>query len=93
MKIWEGGKDMGVASLVLGILAILITVFTGGSFGWIGAILAILGTILGAVGRKNPEKKGLATAGLVVSIIGLILGLVLYVACVACIGLAAVGLE
>ena len=52
MKIWEGGKDMGVASLVLGILAILITVFTGGSFGWIEQ-LAILGTILGAVGRKS----------------------------------------
>lgn len=84
---------MGAASLVLGILAILITVFSAGGFGWIGAILAILGTIFGAVGRKDPEKKGLATAGLVVSIIGLVLGLVLYVACVACVGLAAVGLE
>ncbi|SFD09787.1 hypothetical protein [Butyrivibrio sp. YAB3001] len=77
---------MGVASLVLGILALIIGVFTSGLFGWLGAILAIIGIILGALGRKDSEKKGIATAGLVCSIIGLILCLLLYLACAACIG-------
>ena len=75
---------MGVASLVLGIIAIIIGLFSAGTLGWFGAILAIIGIILGAVGRKNPEKSGLATAGLVCSIIGLILCLIVYIACVAC---------
>ena len=75
---------MGVASLVLGIIAIIIGLFSAGALGWFGAILAIIGIILGEVGRKNPEKSGLATAGLVCSIIGLILCLIVYIACVAC---------
>lgn len=77
---------MGVASLVLGIIAVVIGLFSGGSLGWLGAILAIIGIILGALGKKNPEKNGLATAGLVLSIIGLILCLLLYIACIACFG-------
>jgi hypothetical protein len=77
---------MGVASLVLGIIAVVIGLFSGGSLGWLGAILAIIGIILGALGRKDPEKQGLATAGLVLSIIGLVLSLILYIACIACIG-------
>ena len=76
---------MGVAALVLGIVSLLIGIFTGGALGWVGAILAIIGIILGALGRKNAEKKGIATAGLVCSIIGLVLCLIFYIACVACI--------
>ncbi len=77
---------MGVASLVLGILAVVIGLFSAGSLGWAGAIMAIVGIILGVLGKKNTEKNGIATAGLVLSIIGLILCLLLYIACVACIG-------
>ena len=77
---------MGVASLVLGIISIVLGVVSGGLFGWFGAILAIIGIVLGALGRKDPEKKGLATAGLVCSIIGLVLCLLLYLACAACVG-------
>ena len=77
---------MGVASLVLGIIALLIGIFSSGLLGWLGAIVAIIGIVLGALGRKNPEAKGLATAGLVCSIIGLILCLILYIACAACVG-------
>jgi uncharacterized membrane protein len=84
---------MGVASLVLGIISLLIGVFTSGLFGWLGAILAIVGIILAAVARKNPETKGLATAGLVCSIIGLVLCLILYIACVALVGGAASALR
>ncbi len=77
---------MGVASLVLGIIAIVIGVFSSGLLGWLGAILAIVGIILGALGRKDPAKAGMATAGMVCSIIGLVLCLLLYLACAACVG-------
>lgn len=78
---------MGVAALVLGIIAIVLDLFGAGI---VGAILALIGVILGALGRKNPEKKGIATAGLVLSIIGLILGLLFYILCASC--LASAGL-
>lgn len=76
---------MAIASLVLGILSLVIGIFSAGSLGWLGGILGIVGIILGALGRKDLEKKGMATAGLVCSIIGTILCLILYIACVACI--------
>ncbi len=72
--------------MVLGIIAIVIGLFSAGSLGWFGAILALVGIILGAMGKKNPEKKGIANAGMIVSIIGLVLCLILYIACIACIG-------
>ena len=43
-----------------------------------------IGIVLGAVGRKNANKKGVATAGMVLSIIGTVLCLILYIACFAC---------
>ena len=62
---------MGVASLVLGIIAIIIGIVSAGTFGWVGAIMGIVGIILGALGKKHaPEgKSGVATGGLVCSII------------------------
>lgn len=79
---------MGVASLVLGIIAIVIGVFSAGALGWFGGILGIIGIILGSLGRKNlpDDRRGIATAGMVCSIVGTILCLLFYIACVACIG-------
>lgn len=83
---------MGIASLVLGILSLVIGLISAGALGWFGAILAIIGIVLGAIGRKNPEKRGIATGGMICSIVGLVLCLIYYVACVACVGgLAAMG--
>ncbi|MCR4612191.1 MAG: hypothetical protein K5644_09870 [Lachnospiraceae bacterium] len=79
---------MAVASLVLGIIALVLS-FTGG-FGWIGTIVAIVGIILGALGRKDPEKKGMATAGLVCCIIAAVLDTIVAIACLACVGAAGV---
>ena len=79
---------MGVASLVLGIISVVLAAFFS-AFGWLVAVLGLIGVILGAVARKNGQR-GAATAGLVLSIIGLVLGILLYIACVACVaGLAA----
>ena len=77
---------MGVASLVLGIISIVCSFF--GAFSWIGIVLGIAGVIFGAIGRKNIYKQGVATAGLVCSIIGLVLSSILFIACVACVGCA-----
>ena len=77
---------MGIASLILGIIAIIVDAATAGTFGWLGVVLGIVGIVLGALGRKkDPEHAGVATGGLVCSIIGLVLGLALYIACVACV--------
>ena len=48
--------------------------------------MAIIGIILGSLGKKDPSTRGIATAGFICSIIGLILCMLLYIACVACIG-------
>lgn len=77
---------MGVAALVLGIVSAALGIF---GFGFpIGTIAGVVGIILGALGRKDPEKRGLATAGLVCSIVGTILSVLLFLACAACIGTA-----
>lgn len=77
---------MGVAALVLGIVSLVCIIIP--MAGLLGGILGIVGVILGALGRKAaPEgKTGLATAGLVCSIIGTIFNLLAYVACAACAG-------
>lgn len=75
---------MGVASLILGIIALILSIF-GTGFQWVGAIVGLIGIILGALGRKDPEKKGIATAGLVCSIIGFVFSIILFIACAACV--------
>lgn len=78
---------MAVASLVLGIIGLVIDLLTAGAFGFVGAILGIVGTILGAIAKKN-QPSGMATAGLVLSILALVFGVALYVACAMCISSA-----
>lgn len=74
---------MPVASLVLGILSILF-VFTG-PFSFIGVILGIIGIVMGVLARKSEPENTLSTGGLVTSIIGCALSLLLNIACIACI--------
>ena len=81
------GFVMGIASLVLGIVSIVIAVFISG-FGWVGALLGIVGIVLGAIAKKKTPGDKMGTAGLVLSIIGTVLGVLLYVACIACLGAA-----
>lgn len=75
---------MAVASLVLGILSIINALFLP-AFP-LGIVLSIVGIVLGALGKKVPEKAGMAKAGLVCSIIGLILSILFFALCAACIG-------
>ena len=92
----SSGKGFSIAALVLGVIGIIgawipiVTYFT--------LICAILGLIFGVIGRKKTKKvlgrpSGLATAGLVLGIIGTslaVLGLICLLACAGCVaGLAA----
>ncbi|MDO5479589.1 MAG: DUF4190 domain-containing protein [Clostridia bacterium] len=81
-EIKRGGVIMAVASLVLGICALAFP-FIG--LGPISIILGIIGIILGALGKKNVEKQGMATAGIVMSIIAVALGIIFWLACAACV--------
>ena len=64
----NAGKGLAVASLVMGILA-LVNMF------WMipGILFGILGIIFAAVAKKQGNTSGMGTAGLVMSIIGLVL--------------------
>lgn len=73
---------MGIAALVLGSISILIAIFFP-AYGLIGVATGIIGIILGAVAKKKGEG-GIATAGLVLAIIGTALAMLFYLACVAC---------
>ena len=79
------GKGMSIAALICGILGIV-----GGFIpvvSYFTLVLAILGIVFGAKGMKiakaTGEGKGLATAGLVLGIIGTVFG-GLGVLCVIC---------
>ena len=80
---------MAVASLVLGILGLVFSFFSLGILGSFGIILGILGIIFGAIGRKKPENKGIATAGFVISIICVAINVIVLVACVGVFAVAA----
>ena len=83
------GKGISIAALVLGLLGII-----GGFIpvvSYFTTVCAILGLIFGVVGRKksvaaNGKASGLATAGLVLGIIGTAfaaIGLICTLACAA----------
>ena len=74
----EPGAGMAVASLVLGILSIVTF------WGWFLTLpLSIIGIIMGALGRRSISRRGIATAGLVCSIIGLVAFLLFYLLVIA----------
>ena len=79
------GRGNAVASLVLGIIALVVAWFGWGAI--IAIVLSIIGIILGINGRKQltPEQgRGMATAGMVCSIIALVLSAIVFVSCVIC---------
>lgn len=69
------GKGMAIASLVLGIVAVLTGLI------YLGAVLGILAIIFGIIALKRKAGKGMAIAGIVTGSIG-ILGTILAIALV-----------
>ncbi len=80
---------MAVASLILGIVAIVFSIIPGVNLFGIGPIAGVVGIILGAIALKNlkaaNQPTGMAMGGLVTSIIGAVLGLLIWIACAACV--------
>lgn len=68
------GNGFGIAGLVLGISSILTSIFIP----LIAVITGILGIIF-SIKQKNESPNGMATAGLVTSIIGLVIGVINWV--------------
>lgn len=85
------GKGAAIASLVLGIIAVVLWFFGYSSI--ISVVLGVVGLICAGNAKKAGFEGGLRTAGFVLSLIGLIGGAVFFIACVACAGaLGAAGL-
>ncbi len=86
------GKGKAIASLVLGIIAVVLWFFGYSSI--VSVILGIVGIVLASSAKKSGFAGGMQTAGFVLSLIGLIGGLIAFVACVACTGaLASLGAD
>ncbi len=83
----QPGKGAATASLVLGIISLV-----AAWFGWVALIsigCGIAGIICAANAKKAGFVGGMRTAGLVMSVIGLILGGIVFVACTLCTACAA----
>lgn len=78
------GKGAAIASLVLGIIAVVFWFFGWGAL--VSVICGIIGLILASVSKKAGFEGGIRTGGFVLSLIGLIGGAIVFVACVACAG-------
>lgn len=78
------GKGAATASLVLGIIAVVLWFF--GMTSILSVILGIIGLILAGNAKKAGFVGGTQTAGFVLSLIGLIGGAITFLACVACVG-------
>ncbi len=79
-------KGMSIAGLICGIVALVLA-----WFGWVSIIalaLAITGLVLSVKGGKAlkaaGQSSGVATAGLVISIIALVLSAILFLTCGLC---------
>lgn len=70
----QQSNALSIVSLVMGILSILF----GCCYG-IGILFAIAGIICAAVGKKKGQKGGIGTAGLVCSIIGAVLSVIMLI--------------
>lgn len=80
------GKGAATASLVLGIIAVVLWFF--GYSAILSAILGVIGLVCAGSAKKAGFQGGLRTAGFVLSLIGLIVGAVVFIACIACVGAA-----
>lgn len=86
---------MAIASLVCGILAIILCWFYMVNIA--ALILAIVGVVCGAMGMKQAKLtgsgNGMAVAGLVISIVGLVFAFIGFLTCTVCVCMASNELE
>ena len=80
----QAGKGQAIASLVLGIIGIVFWFFGYSSV--VSVILGIIGLILAGASKNAGYTGGARTAGFVLSLLSLIFGALILIACVACVG-------
>jgi hypothetical protein len=77
----EGSGGFGVASMVLGLLALLGSCAPLLPFGIIwgspALILAVLAIIFGAIGSRSREGAGMAAAGLIMGVLTIVLWVIM----------------
>ena len=78
------GKGAATASMVLGIISVVLWFF--GYSAIVSVILGVVGLILAGNAKKAGFMGGIRTAGFVLSLIGLIGGALVFIACVAVVG-------
>ena len=77
----NNARTLATVSLVLGIVSVIFAL----PIFYIGLICGVVGLVLAVVSKKR-QPSGMATAGMVLSIIGLALSLVLLLSVLACAG-------
>lgn len=83
---YEPGKGQAIASMVLGIVGIVFWWFGYSAF--VSVVLGIIGIILAAISKGAGYYGGIRTAGFVLSLICVIVGAIIFCACViACAGI------
>lgn len=73
-----GANGMAIASMVLGIVAILLSCCMGGK--WITVIVSVIGLVLGIFALQKPNygnSKAMAAAGIICSVIALVMKVIL----------------
>jgi len=75
------GDGKATAAMVCGIVSVSLVFFYGA-----GLIPGIIGLVLAGMAKKEGFVGGKLTAGLVLSIIGLSLSALIFMACMTCIG-------
>jgi hypothetical protein len=78
------GKNQATASLVCGILSLVLMWFGYGAL--IGLILGIVAIVLATNAKKKGFTEGIQKAGLVLGILGTVFSGISFVACVLCAG-------
>ena len=85
----NNGKGLSVAGLVLGICSVVVGLIING---WVGLICGIIGIVLSVMGRNKAKAAGaptgMATAGLVCSIIATAIIAVVFLAAIICVSAA-----
>ncbi len=87
----EPGRGDAIASMVLGIIAILCWFF-----GWsaiVSVILAVVGLVLATNAKKKGYTGGMQTAGFVLCIVSLFGAILIFIACMACAGVGLASLS
>ena len=77
----QQGRGMGIASMVLGIIALVITLISCCvPFGYLlASVLGLLSIIFGIIAIAKKSGKGMGIAGIICSVVGLLLAIIMIV--------------